>query len=158
MPVGDVDRREKHRPKVGTRRLVQDFVTAPRPLVDVLDRVATEPSSLQAMIERAALRSYAMPADDVESAPVAVVEVRNLHDGWSAHLEWEGSLGGLPPFDGELTILGADPHRTWIGLEGTVHLSPQASWSDAPLLLARLEVRDLLLHLADAVSAEGTGE
>lgn len=85
--------------------------------------------------------------------PVAVVDARQLHDGWSAHVTWQEFLGGVPPFDGELVMLGADPHRTWIALEGTVRLASHADWSDAPLRLARLEIREFLHQLAQVVSA-----
>ncbi len=92
--------------------------------------------------------------DETTTAPVAVLSARELHDGWSAHVAWNGFLGGVPPFDGEIVVAGADPHRTWIALEGTVTLADHAAWSEAPLRLARLEIRAFLQHLADAVSAE----
>ncbi len=69
-------------------------------------------------------------------------------------MAWNGFLGGVPPFDGELVVVGADPHRTWIALEGTVTLASHAAWSEVPLRLARLEIRAFLEHLADAVSSD----
>ena len=137
---------------LGTRRLVQDFVTAPLPLTAVLPVVAVDPSPLPAMVTQAATRGG--PEGGAAEAPVVlVVDARQLHDGWSAHLTWSDFIGGVPPFDGELVILGADPHRTWIALEGTVRLASHADWSDAPLRLARLEIREFLNQLAQVVSA-----
>ena len=147
---------EIRRPSSGTPRLVQDFVTAPRPLHAVLPVVAGTPSMLPAMVEHAAARvERDGPGPDESTATsVAVLSARERHDGWSAHVAWNGFLGGVPPFDGEIVVAGADPHRTWIALEGTVTLANHAAWSEAPLRLARLEIRALLQHLADAVSAE----
>ena len=144
---------ETRRPVHGTPRLVQDFVTAPRPLHTVLDVVAGEPSPLPAIMEAAADQTGRDTERPEESTAVAVLSARELHDGWSAHVAWNGFLGGVPPFDGELVLVGADPHRTWIALEGTVTLASHAAWSEAPLRLARLEIRRFLQRLAEVVSS-----
>lgn len=142
-------------PGSGTPRLVQDFVTAPRPLTAILPRMVDEPSTLPTMVERAAGRGNGDPerTDDEATTAVAVLSARDRHDGWSAHVTWSDFLGGVPPFDGEIVVLGADPHRTWIALEGTVTLASHAAWSEAPLRLARLEIRTFLQHLAEAVTS-----
>lgn len=142
-------------PGSGTPRLVQDFVTAPRPLHAILPVVAGEPSALPTIVEHAAGRvEHDAERPEGEAATlVAVLSARDRHDGWSAHVTWTDFLGGVPPFDGELVVLGADPHRTWIALEGTVTLASHAAWSEAPLRLARLEIRAFLQHLAEAVSS-----
>ena len=127
-------------------------MTAPLPLTAVLPVVAVDPSPLPEMVTRAAIRGGA--EGDLTGAPVVlVVDARQLHDGWSAHLTWSEFIGGVPPFDGELVMLGADPHRTWIALEGAVRLDSHADWSDAPLRLARLEIREFLHRLAHVVIA-----
>ncbi len=147
---------EIRRPTTGTPRLVQDFVTAPRPLQAVLPVVAGDPVTLPTMVERAAGRVERDPdsPEHHSATSVAVLSARERRDGWSAHVVWNGFLGGVPPFDGELVVVGADPHRTWIALEGTVTLPSHAGWSEAPLRLARLEIREFLLHLAEVVSSE----
>ena len=146
---------EMRRPTTGTPRLVQDFVTAPRPLHAVLPVVAGEGATLPTMVERAAGRVERDPdrPEHQAATSVAVLSARERHDGWSAHVVWNGFLGGVPPFDGELGVVDADPHRTWIALEGTVTLASHAGWSEAPLRLARLEIREFLEHLADVVSS-----
>jgi hypothetical protein len=122
-------------------------------LTAVLPIVAIEPSPLPTMVTEAATRGGGAEGDVAGAPVVSVVEARQLHDGWSAHLTWPDFIGGVPPFDGELVVLGADPHRTWIALEGTVRLASHADWSDAPLRLARLEIREFLHQLAHVVSA-----